>query len=229
MCRAKLKGKRGVYCWSDDTQNLFSTRNFFFFFFNWQPMQFMYQSCYVSSLTFLQNKPCCTVLNTPQLTYLFCGHTGISIQSLKSTTTFTAEEDTKCWWYWWCETRKKSKRRRPRAWTTAKYKPTRFTSRNIEFESPAGVINDVITVEVNQNSVLRRRQCWRTNVVAESSQTGVRNGGSVKDLRQQWKHYTFSSAILNHFLLEQLYDYNVITVALWEAVLFGWSANKYKH
>ena len=36
----------------------------------------------------------------------------------------------------------------------AEYKLTWFNSRNTQKEPPAGVINDVITVEVDQNSVL---------------------------------------------------------------------------
>ena len=36
----------------------------------------------------------------------------------------------------------------------AEYKLTWFNSRNTQVEPPAGVINDVITVEVDQNNVL---------------------------------------------------------------------------
>ena len=43
----------------------------------------------------------------------------------------------------------------PRTTTAiAEYKLTWFNSRNTQKEPPAGVINDVITVEVDQNNVL---------------------------------------------------------------------------
>lgn len=79
---------------------------------------------------------------------------------------------------------------------------------------------------MNQNSVLRWRQCWRTNGIAESTQTGVRNGGSVKNLRQQWKHYKFASATLKPFANGEALRLQGYNCALKKSGLTRWAGKQ---
>ena len=66
-CRAKLKGKMGMNCQSDGTQKLpsctrtiISQADSIYIYNDDIIMQFLEQWCHVVSLTFLQNKQCCT-------------------------------------------------------------------------------------------------------------------------------------------------------------------------
>ena len=75
MCRVKMKGQTGVYCRGDGTQKLAGV---LYLSGISQATSAVHLPAVLCGLAyvFFQDKPCCTVVNPLQSTYLFRIHTG---------------------------------------------------------------------------------------------------------------------------------------------------------